>query len=99
VNVDGRTLFLQFADKVAKGELVVTEFYANVGLPNDDARFRGVLQTWDGVDVNVNVTARTSKAENRSEPARAVKVSHQVRELIFDEPSKGYTPVFDEDLA
>ncbi len=101
VTMDGRELFLQLADKVARGEIYITHFAANL-MPSweekqYDINVRGEIFTRESPRAKIDM--RISVAENdgrASTPPAVVAIPKQVRELIFDEEPQ---PIYDEDLT
>ena len=97
--MDGKELFMQLADKVMRGELIITHFVANLK-PEFDRRYqvgiRGEMFAAQSVStkLDMSVTAIENK-EGRPVPPAQVSIPAQVRELIFDEP---VVPIYDEDL-
>ena len=100
--MDGRELFAQLADKVARGELLITHFTANM-MPSMDRRYdvniRGEMFTTASprtrLDMRVTAVENPSGRPNPAATA-AVTMAPQVRELIFDEEPR---PIYDEDLS
>ena len=97
--MDGRELFAQLADKVARGELLITHFTANM-MPSMDRRYdvniRGEMFTTASPRTRLDM--RVTAVENPSGmPKRAeIMMAPQVRELIFDEEPRA---IYDEDLS
>jgi len=96
LEVDGRDLFAQLADKVARGELLITHFVANLQ-PMTRAEKRYAVnaraKTWSGETLDLKITAVENLGGAR--PPAIVTMPQQVRELIFDEEP---VPIYDEDL-
>ena len=99
MTMDGRELFLQLADKVMRGEIVITHFVMNL-MPEINRRYdigmRGevFLAESPRTKFEAKVSAVQSDGTGREPPVQ-VSIPAQVRELIFDEPA---TPIYDEDL-
>lgn len=95
--MDGRELFAQLADKVLRGELLITHFTANM-MQDRDQRFniRGEMFTTQSprAKLDMQITA-TENPSGMPKPA-TVTMPAQVRELIFDEEPR---PIYDEDLS
>jgi hypothetical protein len=96
--MDGRELFAQLADKVLRGELLITHFTANMMQERRSWEYgiRGEMFTTQSPRTKLDM--RVTAVENPSgipKPA-AVTMAPQVRELIFDEEPK---PVYDADLS
>jgi hypothetical protein len=99
--MDGRELFAQLAEKVVRGELIITHFTANL-MPerrNYEYGIRGEMFTKQSPRAKLDM--RVTAVENPSgmpNPAAtvAVTMTPQVRELIFDEEPR---PIYDEDLT
>lgn len=99
--MDGRELFAQLAEKVARGELLITHFVANM-MPSMDRRYdvniRGEMQVFTAESTRTKLDMKVTAVENPSrmpKPA-AVTMAPQVRELIFDEEPR---PIYDEELS
>lgn len=95
--MDGRTLFAKLADKVARGELIITNFAMELTHDRQyQATMTGQMFTVQSprTGFNMNVTAVDSEPGRPVPPAR-VSLPTQVRELIFDEEP---VPIYDEDL-
>jgi hypothetical protein len=98
--MDGRELFLKLADKVVRGELIITHVVANL-MPSEDRRYDvGICGEFFSTQaartkLDMKVTAVENEPGRPVPPAR-VTMPVQVRELIFDED---VAPIFDEDLA
>jgi len=98
--MDGRELFIKLAEKVARGELVITHCVMNL-MPSMDRRYdmsmSGEVFTSQAARTkfDMKVTAVDSEP-GRPVPPTRVSLPVQVRELIFDEEP---VPVYDEDLA
>lgn len=95
--MDGRELFAKLADKVARGELVITNFMMNLTHDRQySVDMTGQMFTAQSprTGFNLNATAVESEPGRPVPPAR-VSIPMQVRELIFDEEPR---PIYDEDL-
>lgn len=99
-SMDGRELFAQLADKVARGELLITHFVANLQPERQSVVYgmRGEIFTMQSPRAVLDMKV-TAVENTLDEPAasRSVQISVpiQVRELIFDGPPE---PIYDEDL-
>jgi hypothetical protein len=97
--MDGRELFAQLADKVARGELLITHFAANM-MPSMDRRYdvniRGEMFTTQSPRTKLDMKVTAVENPSRMPKPAAVTMAPQVRELIFDEEPR---PVYDEDLT
>jgi hypothetical protein len=91
--MDGRELFMKFAEKVARGELAIVHFTVNLDQLFNDYDVRAGMRTWDGSKLDLTITA-VENPTGKPTPA-TVTMSPQVRELIFDEEP---VPIYDEDL-
>jgi hypothetical protein len=96
--MDGRDLFAQLADKVLRGELLITHFVANIQPATRQVVYgmRGEMFTPSSPRAQLDMTV--TAVENLSGMARPARVTmpSQVRELIFDEEPR---PIYDEDLT
>jgi hypothetical protein len=94
----GRELFAQLADKVLRGELLITHFVANIMPEGREIVYgmRGEMFTARSSRsvLDMKVTAVASPY-GTPKPA-AITMTPQVRELIFDEEPR---PIYDEDLS
>ena len=97
--MDGRELFAQLADKVARGELLITHFVANMQpepYRRYDVAMRGEMFTTQSprakIDMKINAVENPSGMPKRAE----IMMAPQVRELIFDEEPRA---IYDEDLS
>ena len=86
--MDGRELFAQLAEKVARGELIITHFMANT--PKYSIRGEMFTAQSAGAKLDMRVTAVENTSLDGLPPPPI-----QVRELIFDGPAE---PIYDEDL-
>ena len=98
--MDGRELFAQLADKVARGELLITHFVANLMPERGQQRFniRGDMEVFTAQSTRATLDMQVTAVENPSrmpKPA-AITMAPQVRELIFDEEPR---PIYDGDLS
>jgi hypothetical protein len=96
--MDGRELFAQLADKVLRGELLITHFVANLQPEMRQTVYgmRGEMFTPSSPRTKLDMQVTT--VENLSGLPRpaAVTMPAQVRELIFDEEPR---PIYDKDLT
>lgn len=101
LNMDGRELFMKLAEKIMRGELVVTHFVANM-MPSMDRRYdvRMGLEGFAAESPRVKIDVKATVVENdlgqAPAPAPIVSIPIQVREVIFDELER---PIYDSDLA
>jgi hypothetical protein len=95
--MDGRELFAQLAEKVARGELLITHFVANL-MPDRDQRFniRGEMFTTQSPRAKLDMQITAAENPSRRPKPAAVTMAPQVRELIFDEEPR---PIYDGDLS
>jgi hypothetical protein len=96
--IDGRELFAQLADKVLRGELLITHFVANMQPATREIVYgmRGEMFTPQSPRTKLDIAVTAVEGySSRSKPA-TVSMSPQVRELIFDEEPR---PIYDEDLS
>jgi hypothetical protein len=97
--MDGRDLFAKLADRVARGELLITHFVMN--LMPEDRRYQVNMQAevFTPVAARTKLTLTATAFENdfgeRPKPV-IVTMPQQVRELIFDDEEP--PPVYDGDL-
>lgn len=99
--MDGCELFAQLADKVARGELLITHFVAKANPMTDrfDIGVRGEIFAAQSprTTLDMKVTAVGNPTGMPPRKQTIVTMPRQVRELIFDEPDP--PPVYDEELG
>ena len=101
--MDGRELFAQLAAKVARGDLVITHFAADITMDRNLRRsfdIQGQVFTPQSASATLNMKVSAVDNSERGLPAPPAQVSipHQVRELIFDGETEP-DPIYDEDLT
>ena len=96
--MDGRELFAQLADKVARGELLITHFVANMQPAFYETKYgiRGEMFTTQSPRTKLDMTVTAVENPSGMPKAATVTMPAQVRELIFDEEPR---PIYDEDLS
>lgn len=96
--MDGAMLFAQLADKVARGELLITHFVMNLQ-PDFDKRYdiaiKGEMFSVQSARTKVDAKITAVPNVGRISKPTTVTMPAQVRELIFDEEP---VPIYDEDL-
>ena len=96
--MDGRDLFAQLADKVLRGELLITHFVANIQPATREIRYgmRGEMFTTASPRTAVDMQVTAVENPSRIPKPAVVRIAPQVRELIFDEEPR---PIYDEELS
>ena len=97
-DMDGRVLFAHLADKVLRGELLITHFVANM-MPerrNTEYGIRGEMFTTQSPRTKLDMKVTAVGNPSRMPKPATVTMPSQVRELIFDEEPR---PIYDEDLS
>ena len=95
--MDGQVLFAQLADKVARGEIVITHFVANLQPVSFEMKYgiRGEVFAAQSASARLDMTVTARENPSGGPRPTIVMMPQQVRELIFDDPP---TPVYDEEL-
>lgn len=96
--MDGRDLFAQLADKVLRGELLITHFVANLQPEMRQTVYGMRGEMFTTASPRTKLDMEVTVVENPSGMPRPATITmpSQVRELIFDEEPR---PIYDEDLS
>lgn len=96
--MDGRELFAQLAEKVARGELLITHFVAEMQPMYQGIKYgmRGEMFTPQSPRTGLNMTVTAVENPSGMPKAAVVTMAPQVRELIFDEEPRA---IYDSDLS